>query len=68
MPGSQDKRSARDVRDEMAMAAVRKALTGLRFGTVTVVVQDGIVVQVDRTSRERIDYSRLEQVFKGEGI
>ncbi len=30
------------------------ALRGLRFGTVTVIVQDGVVVQVDRTERLRL--------------
>lgn len=30
------------------------ALRGLRFGTVTVIVQDGIVVQIDRTERLRL--------------
>jgi len=31
-------------------------------------VQDGIVVQIDRTSKNRIDYSSLEKVAGGEGI
>ena len=33
---------------------IRSALNGLRFGTVTVIVQDGVVVQVDRTERLRL--------------
>jgi hypothetical protein len=33
---------------------ILEALRGLRYGTVTVVVQDGIVVQVDRTERRRL--------------
>lgn len=68
MPGNQEKRLGRDVRDEIAIAAIRRALTGLRFGTVTVIVQDSVVVQVDRTERERIDYSRIEKVSDGAGI
>ena len=32
-----------------ALARIRDALSGLRFGTVTVIVQDGVVVQVERT-------------------
>jgi len=30
------------------------ALTGLRFGSVTVIVQDGVIVQIDRTDKNRI--------------
>jgi len=58
-----------DPREELAIEQVRKALKGLRYGTVTLIVQDGIVIQVDRTSRTRIDYSVLTQVGPGgEGI
>jgi hypothetical protein len=47
-----------DERDEgqavQALAKVRDALNGLRYGEVTVVVQDGVVVQVERTEKVRI--------------
>jgi hypothetical protein len=33
---------------------IREALRGLRFGEVTVTVQDGVVVQVERTERMRV--------------
>jgi hypothetical protein len=33
---------------------IRHALRGLRFGQVVVIVQDGVVVQVDRTERKRL--------------
>jgi len=36
-----------------ALQNVEEALRGLAFGTVTLVVQDGIVVQVERTERHR---------------
>ena len=36
---------------------VREALKGLQFGTVTVIVQDGVVVQVDRTEKIRLSRS-----------
>lgn len=32
---------------------VAAALKGLRFGQVTVTVQDGVIVQIDRTERRR---------------
>jgi hypothetical protein len=31
------------------------ALRGLRYGSVTAVVQDGVVVRVDRTEKFRVD-------------
>lgn len=43
-----------DEADGHALAKVRDALSGLRYGEVTVVVQDGIVVQVERTEKVRI--------------
>jgi hypothetical protein len=33
-----------------------------------VVVQDGVVIQIDKTSKARLDYSALEKVSGGEGI
>jgi len=34
---------------------VRDALKAIRFGTVTLVVQDGRVIQVDKNEKIRID-------------
>ena len=45
--------TAADTNDR-ALAKVREALSGLRYGEVTVVVQDGVVVQVERTEKVRI--------------
>lgn len=36
------------------LAQIRDALRGLRFGSVNVIVQDGVVVQIDRTEKRRI--------------
>jgi hypothetical protein len=33
---------------------VRQALQGLRFGQVILTLQDGVVVQVERTERKRL--------------
>lgn len=41
-------------RSALALNKVREALDGLRYGTVTVVVQDGVVVQVERTEKVRL--------------
>ena len=46
-------------RDESQEAYDRivAALRGLRYGSVTAVVQDGVVVQVDRTEKVRLERS-----------
>ncbi|MBI3784980.1 MAG: DUF2292 domain-containing protein [Deltaproteobacteria bacterium] len=40
--------------DALALDRIRDALRGLRFGAVTIIVQDGVVVQVDRTEKLRL--------------
>jgi hypothetical protein len=40
--------------DHEALEAIRQALRGLRYGQIVVIVQDGVVVQVDRTERRRL--------------
>jgi len=57
-----------DRREEIALEEVRKALQGLAFGCVMIIVQDGVVVQIDKTSKQRIDYSAIDKVSGGEGI
>ena len=49
-----------DENDE-ALERIQAALRGLRFGTVTAVVQDGIVVQVDRTEKIRLERRETER-------
>ena len=44
-----------DDRASDAIQRIGAALRGLRFGTVTAVVQDGVVVQVERTEKMRLD-------------
>ena len=38
----------------LALERIRDALRGLSFGEVTVIVQDGFVVQVERTEKLRL--------------
>jgi hypothetical protein len=38
-----------------ALERICTALRGLRFGTVTAVVQDGVVVQVERMEKIRLE-------------
>jgi hypothetical protein len=37
-----------------SLEAIRDALRGLRYGTVSIVVQDGVVVQIERTEKRRL--------------
>ncbi len=43
-----------DEHDGVALNRICDALRGLHFGTVTVVVQDGVVVQLERTEKLRL--------------
>jgi hypothetical protein len=46
--------STRDPRQlDQAIEHIRQALVGLQFGEVSVIVQDGVVVQVERIERKR---------------
>ncbi|WP_425613949.1 YezD family protein [Anatilimnocola sp. NA78] len=45
--------SARDER-EQDLQHIREALRGLRYGTVNIIIQDGVVVQIDRTEKRRV--------------
>jgi hypothetical protein len=45
-------RSARA--SESDLERVRRALSGIRFGEVRVIIQDGLVVQIERTEKERL--------------
>ena len=33
---------------------IQDALRGLRFGAISIIVQDGVVVQIDRTEKRRL--------------
>ncbi len=39
---------------ETVLKVLADALRGIRYGTVTVIIQDGRVVQIDRTERQRL--------------
>ena len=48
------RRAAEGPEGVKALARIEAALRGLKFGTVTAVVQDGVVVQVERTEKVRL--------------
>jgi hypothetical protein len=37
-----------------AAQQIRDALRGLRFGNVSIIVQDGVVMQIERTEKRRL--------------
>ena len=37
---------------------IQDALRGLRYGSVNIIVQDGVIVQVDRTEKRRLRYAK----------
>jgi hypothetical protein len=41
-----------------ALDQIRDSLRGLRFGSVNVIVQDGVVIQIDRTEKRRLRGTR----------
>jgi hypothetical protein len=51
---TRDDGSAGSDRAREALDRINAALRGLRYGTVTAVVQDGVVVQVERTEKVRL--------------
>lgn len=36
------------------LEAIRDALRGIRYGSALVTIQDGVIVQIDRTDRRRM--------------
>lgn len=46
--------------------AITDALRGLRFGVVSIIVQDGVIVQIDRTEKRRL--RRKSQGAESESI
>ena len=37
-----------------AINQIRDSLRGLRFGSVNIIVQDGVIIQIDRTEKRRL--------------
>jgi len=57
---SQAKKSAGDPRiTEAEFQQIRESLQGLLFGSVAITVQDGVIVQIDRTEKRRLRKGKL---------
>lgn len=55
--GSELHGEEREVQRDGALNRIAAALRGLEFGTVTAVVQNGVIVQVERTEKVRLQRS-----------
>lgn len=52
-PPARADHAATPPRPEAALRRIGEALQGLRFGSVLAIVQDGVVVQIERTEKTR---------------
>jgi hypothetical protein len=43
---------------EYTLNEVRASLRNLRYGSVTIIVQDGVIIQIDRTEKRRLQSRR----------
>lgn len=46
--------SDRDMAADETLTQIRESLRGLRFGSVNIIVQDGVIIQIDRTEKRRL--------------
>lgn len=44
-----------DARTDAGLRRIGDALAGLRYGSVLAIVQDGVIVQIERTEKTRLD-------------
>jgi hypothetical protein len=51
---SSEKRPAIDLQPESSLEAILKAVSSLRYGVVQIVIQDGRIVQIEKTERIRL--------------
>jgi hypothetical protein len=49
---------ARDIPPDDAITQIRDSLRGLKFGSVNIIVQDGVIIQIDRTEKRRLRATR----------
>jgi hypothetical protein len=49
-----DRKADPSSNSEIGMEQVRLAVKAIRFGEVRVVIQDGVIVQIDRVEKQRL--------------
>jgi hypothetical protein len=50
--------SERDASGDFTLEEIRASLKNLRYGSVTIIVQDGVIIQIDRTEKRRMQSRR----------
>jgi len=50
--------TSEEANQNQSLQRIHDALRGLRYGSVTIIVQDGLVIQIDRLEKFRIRSSR----------
>jgi hypothetical protein len=50
-----------DSEPDAQLAQIRESLHGLRFGSVNIIVQDGVIVQIERTEKRRVQRREEKQ-------
>ena len=48
----------RDAGSNEALTQIQESLRGLKFGSVNIIVQDGVIIQIDRTEKRRLRGNR----------
>ncbi len=48
----------RNASADVTLDEVRASLKNLRYGSVTIIVQDGVIIQIDRTEKRRLQSRR----------
>jgi hypothetical protein len=43
---------------DFTLEEIRASLKNLRYGSVTIIVQDGVIIQIDRTEKKRLSQPR----------
>jgi hypothetical protein len=46
--------STREPAADLPIEAIREAIESIRFGTVQIIIQDGRIVQIDKTEKMRL--------------
>ena len=53
-PEREDRATLTDLARDPEFEQIRKAVKGIRFGEVRVIIQDGLVVQIERIEKQRL--------------
>jgi len=43
-----------DLQESMTLTAIQEAIQSIRFGSVQIIIQDGRIVQIDKTEKIRL--------------